>query len=389
MPDSANPTRSVPERFHVAISFAGEQRELVRGIADEVEKCLGRETVFYDEWFEYYLAGDDADLKLQEIYGKKCALAVVCVSSHYGNKPWTKAEHRAVRARQMQANASTDPREHDSVLPIRVGDGEVEGILFNAIVPDVRTRSAADSARLIIDRLRFVAPGLVPEAESLRKPDQTDWPEAPPLLSWPMADHSGAREAFASLLTRAVPWRFLPIRGSSETGKSHITRQMLANALAIPNIACGRFDFKGTTGMDSEVSAFAQFLDVAVPAPSQRLQERLGHILAGLKQRSHPALLIFDTYEMAGETEDWIEKQLLPNLIRAAWLRVVVAGQKVPDAAGAWACPTVQLLPPPPRDWLDYGRQHRGDLTLADVETACRLASDKASLLAAMLGPAK
>ena len=80
MPDSPNPARQVPEKFHVAISFAGEQRELVRQIAEAVERCLGRGTVFFDEWFEPYLAGADADLKLQKIYGERCALAVVCVA---------------------------------------------------------------------------------------------------------------------------------------------------------------------------------------------------------------------------------------------------------------------------------------------------------------------
>ena len=78
------------------------------------------------------------------------------------------------------------------------------------------------------------------------------WPEPRGPLFWPMADHSGVREAFASLLARDPAWRFLPIVGPTETGKSHITKQMLANALHIPGLACGRFDFKGTTDMDAE-----------------------------------------------------------------------------------------------------------------------------------------
>jgi|GEM_PF-5231118 len=160
MPDSERPARAVPDSFLVAFSFAGEQRDLVSAIAHEVEKRLGRGTVFYDEWFEHYLAGADADLKLQNIYGQRCALAVVCVSQRYGGKPWTLAEHEAVRARQMKARASKDKRDREAILPIRVGDGDVEGILFNAIVPDCRSRSAADSAILIVDRLRLVAPDL-------------------------------------------------------------------------------------------------------------------------------------------------------------------------------------------------------------------------------------
>jgi hypothetical protein len=162
--------------------------------------------------------------------------------------------------------------------------------------------------------------------------------------------------------------------------------------VAMPDIACGRFDFKGTTDVDAEVSAFVQELGVPAPPRSARLSERLGHLLGALKQRAHPTLLIFDTYEMAGEAQDWVEKQLLPCLIRATWLRVVVAGQKLPDFTGAVgaavAGPILQLVSPPAKDWLDYGLRHGKSLTLADVETVCRLASHKASLLAQLLGPA-
>ena len=217
------------------------------------------------------------------------------------------------------------------------------------------------------------------------------WPEPPAPLLWPMADHSGVREAFARLLARDATWRFLPILGPTETGKSHITKQMLANALRIPELACGRFDFKGTTDMDAEVRAFVQDLGVPLPPANPQLNERLGHILDALKQRARPAFLVFDTYEAAGEAQDWVEKQLLPSLIRATWLRVVIAGQRVPEVAGAvWAsvaCAPLQLVPPPPAEWFEYGKQYRPDLTLAEVETACRLACNKASLLAQLLGP--
>jgi hypothetical protein len=123
-------TRSLPEKFLVAFSLAGEQRGLVRSIAKALETRLGTGTVFFDEWFEYYLAGADADLKLQEIYGTRCALVVVCVSERYAGKPWTQVEHEAIPARLMQSRASDDPRDRESILPIRVGDGEVPGTLF-------------------------------------------------------------------------------------------------------------------------------------------------------------------------------------------------------------------------------------------------------------------
>ena len=179
--------REMPEEFLVAFSLAGEQRELVRAIAEALERKLGYGTVFLDEWFEYYLAGPDGDLKLQEIYSQRCKLAVVCISQRYGDKQWTQTEHRAIRARFMKG-------EQHAILPIRVGDGEVEGILFNTIVPDVRSRSSAESVQLILDRLHLVEPQLkIVSAGSVRP----EWRETSPALSWPMADHSAARKAFS------------------------------------------------------------------------------------------------------------------------------------------------------------------------------------------------
>jgi TIR domain len=377
------PLRQPPERFQVAFSLAGEQRALVRPIVEAVEKELGSPHVFFDEWFEHYIAGADAELKLQRIYGERCALVVVCISSHYNDKPWTLAEFEAIRARQMKARASADERDRLSILPIRVGDGEVEGIPFNTIAPDMRNKSAAEAAEFVLARLRLISPSLDP----VKLPD---WPDEAPPVHWPIANHTEVRTAFMSLLTRTSPCRVLLVRGPSEAGKSDITRQILGNALRLPDLACGRFDFKGTTEMDEELRAFVGQLDVPFPATG-RLSDRLGQVLDALKRRARPALLIFDTYEAAGEAHDWMEKQLLPAVIRATWLRVVIAGQKVPNRSGAiWepnAAPLITLAPPPPADWLAFARLHNVDVTLENVEMICRLAMNKASTIRELLGP--
>ena len=157
--------RTIPEKFLVAFSFAGEQRDLVRSIAEVVEKRVGRGTVFFDEWFEHYLAGSASDTKLQEIYSQS-ELVIVCVSERYGGKPWTLAEHDAIRARNMQLRTSKDKKDADRILPLRVGDGEVAGILFNTICPDVRQRPAEHTAELIVNRLRLIVPDAEPPSSS-------------------------------------------------------------------------------------------------------------------------------------------------------------------------------------------------------------------------------
>ncbi len=373
----------VPPKFLVAFSLAGEQRDLVRPIAEAVEKVLGRPNVFYDEWFEHYIAGSDADLKLQEIYGERCVLAVTCISGNYGDKPWTQAEHQAIRARYMQAN-----ERHDQlgILPIRVGDGEVDGINFNAIVPDIRKRSADDAAKLILDRLQLVMPELGKEQAS-----ESAWPTRKGAIHWPMADHTEACQAFETLLSPDTPFRLLSIKGASEVGKSHMTKQMLANALHVDGLACGRLDFKGAAGLENEIKTFVQHLGIPQPSTNTTVSGMLGEVFENLRERKQPTLLIFDTYEQVGEAQHWLENIVLTSLIRSEWLRVVVAGQMVPENSsamlGAVAAPIVRLQPPTPADWHDYGKIYEPDLELDFVDRAHMLCGGKASILAGLLGP--
>jgi len=150
--------RDVPEKFLVAFSFAGEQRDLVRAVAEAVEDALGESTVFFDEWYEFWIAGNDADLKLQEVYGDRAALVVVCVSQQYEEKAWTLVENEAIRTLLMQARTSQDKKERLRVLPLRVGEGNVKGIPLNAIGPDIRKRAPSITAELIVNRLRLIQP---------------------------------------------------------------------------------------------------------------------------------------------------------------------------------------------------------------------------------------
>lgn len=329
------PARPLPEKFLVAISFAGKQRDLVRAIAEAVEAVLGTGTVFFDEWYEPFLAGADADLKLQRIYGEGCALAVVCVSERYGGKAWTLLEHAAVRARQMMARASPDPRERDAVLPIRVGEGEVAGLLFNDIVPDVRTRPAALTAELILERLYLVRPDLKP-ASAAGTPAGPSWPKEPVPFSHGLADRT--RREWPSvllLLTARAARRILIFKGPSGYSKSALLQaaERYARLLRVPK---AYLDFK-----DSALLTEANVLD--------KLAADLGHQLPGfgampnrwklsqaLRALRQPVLLLLDTYERVAETRElreWIETQLLAEAEECEQLRFLVAGQKVPETA--------------------------------------------------------
>ena len=146
--------------FPIAISLAGEQLDVVRPIAEELRKALGDDKVFFYTWYEDLLAGLEADVNLQALFGHDCLLAVVCVSAQAGKKPWTLAEQDAIRSRYMRARASDDLKEKLGVLPIRVGEGEIPGFPETAIIPDVRDRTPLAAARLIVHRLKRIDPSI-------------------------------------------------------------------------------------------------------------------------------------------------------------------------------------------------------------------------------------
>jgi hypothetical protein len=218
------------------------------------------------------------------------------------------------------------------------------------------------------------------------------WPGMAPSLSWVMADHDGVRDAFAQLITQNAPFRYLPVRGSSESGKSQMTKQLLGNALRCTGLACGRFDFKGTTDVDSELQRFVQHLGIPVPPVLPTLTQRLGAVLGALTTRARPALLIFDTFEDAGDAEQWVKEHLLVALIRSPWLRVLIAGQRIPERGGAsWdaeASATIVLSTPAPEHWLAYSQPYKPGITLEFVQQAHQHSGGKPSVLAQLLGPA-
>ncbi len=301
-------------------------------------------------------------------------------------------EGREVPGQGLGASAETGVIEQ-RLYNVAGVNADIRIVTFSALTP---AEVPADLQRYhrFADRVDFgdlvhwltgVAPAPPPPAAA------TEWPDNGPALDWLVADHGPVREAFGQLLTRSPRRRCLLVRGDSQTGKSHLTRLMLGSALNLPDLACGRFDFKGTTGVELELQSFAMYLEVTPPADGA-LNERLAHMLAGLKQRARPVLLIFDTYEQAGEAQDWIEKQLLPAVLRAPFLRVVIAGQRAPNRTGApWAAgasPTFHLTTPKPEDWFRFGQPHKQGLTLDFVRQAHGWCNGNPCLLAQLLGPA-
>lgn len=108
------------KQYDVALSFAGEDREHVRRVAEDL-KTKGV-SVFYDDFEQVALWGENLAERFVDVYMKGAYYTVLFISEHYRDKVWTRLERRAALARDL-----TEDQAY--VLPARFDDTEIEGLL--------------------------------------------------------------------------------------------------------------------------------------------------------------------------------------------------------------------------------------------------------------------
>jgi TIR domain-containing protein len=108
------------KRFAVALSFPGEHRQFVRNVASRLAEELGKERVFFDEWYQAELLGTSGDLKLKQIYRDETDLVVPFFSEHY-KKKWCKIEWHAIRV------VFAERQKDDAVVPVQLDGTPIEG----------------------------------------------------------------------------------------------------------------------------------------------------------------------------------------------------------------------------------------------------------------------
>ncbi|MEH6690273.1 MAG: TIR domain-containing protein [Pseudorhizobium pelagicum] len=131
--------------FQVGLSFPGEARGVVEGIARELESRMGPNSYFYDNNYIPQLARPSLDTLLQDIYRNRCKLIVVFIGADYQRKDWCGIEWRAIREILLE-------RRHEQIMFIRVDDGEVDGVFRNDGYVDARHFSVSQLADFIQQR---------------------------------------------------------------------------------------------------------------------------------------------------------------------------------------------------------------------------------------------
>jgi hypothetical protein len=140
---SRGPTRvdhpTGPE-FHVALSFAGEDREYVEKTAERL-KLMGIR-VFYDKYEQVTLWGKNLYDHLSNVYGKMSMYTVIFISKSYSRKLWTNHERQSAQAR-----AFSEKREY--ILPARFDGTDLPGIPSTVGYIDLSNVSPEELAELI------------------------------------------------------------------------------------------------------------------------------------------------------------------------------------------------------------------------------------------------
>ena len=111
-----------PDRFDydIAISYAGEDKLYAEKLACALQDR--NIEVFYDEFARADLWGKNLRTHLPELYRLRARYCIVLLSRHYAAKRYTKLELEAALAREFQ-------EDQEYVLPVRLDDTEIEGIL--------------------------------------------------------------------------------------------------------------------------------------------------------------------------------------------------------------------------------------------------------------------
>jgi hypothetical protein len=126
--------------YDIAISFAGEDRHVAEQIADLL--VLRGFNVFYDEYERADLWGKDLYVHLQKIYRSEAKFCLMLLSENYAKKQWTSHERRAAQARAIAESS-------EYILPLRLDDTSIEGVLDTVGYLDYRKSSTEQIGELI------------------------------------------------------------------------------------------------------------------------------------------------------------------------------------------------------------------------------------------------
>ena len=136
-------------KYDVALSFAGEDRQHAKALADLLK--AGGYCFFYDENELAQLWGKNLYDYLSSVYKDRARYCVMFLSQHYERKLWTNHERQMAQARAFQEN-----REY--ILPVRLDDTEIPGIPPTVGYLDLRSMTIEEVYEALVMKLSGTIP---------------------------------------------------------------------------------------------------------------------------------------------------------------------------------------------------------------------------------------
>ena len=144
--------------YDIGLSFAGEQRDYVRSVADFLVSRGFR--VFFDDYERTGLWGKDLYAHLSDIYQNQCQYCVIFVSKEYAKKVWTNHERRNAQARALRENS-------EYILPARFDDTPIDGLTDTTHYVDLSGIEPAELGKVVAEKVVFSRLRFVPEVFDL------------------------------------------------------------------------------------------------------------------------------------------------------------------------------------------------------------------------------
>lgn len=172
-------TAPTPLRFEVSLSFPGEHRTFVEGVAVVLAARFGREGVLYDQYHDVEFARPDLDVYLPNLYRTQSKLVVLFLCPEYMEKRWCKLEWRFIR----QLIATMDAARIMFLSFGKAGDYSEFGIFSGDGAIDVSCLTPEVVAKKIVCRLDLNGHQTRPVASAISKPLRA--PNKSPALGTP------------------------------------------------------------------------------------------------------------------------------------------------------------------------------------------------------------
>ena len=132
------------KKYHVTLSFAGEDRQHAEELANLLKS--GGYSVFYDKYEPAELWGKDLYAHFSSVYKDQAEYCVMFLSQYYAQKLWTNHERKNAQARAFEEN-----REY--ILPVRLDDTEVPGIPKTIGFLDARLMTIEQIYEILVKKL--------------------------------------------------------------------------------------------------------------------------------------------------------------------------------------------------------------------------------------------